>query len=160
MISFDWALWHINHCRLFNAKSSLYIQCTTKVSTPLTFLQIFKYISSWDNTDKMTLWYNEKCAAYKTELIILFIINLFSHQQAKTLPTKIEYKNKSESKCDFVSVVPLFHNHNWRHVRNSYIMFITIEHIKNIGISKFENTQRLLVQVRNLFINFELKVST
>ena len=24
------------------------------------FLQIFKYISSWDNTDKMTLWYNEK----------------------------------------------------------------------------------------------------
>ena len=26
----------------------------------LTFLQIFKYISSWDNTDKMTLWYNEK----------------------------------------------------------------------------------------------------
>ena len=32
-----------------------YIQCITKVSTPLTFLQIFKYISSWDNTDKMTL---------------------------------------------------------------------------------------------------------
>ena len=31
-----------------------------KVSTPLTFLQIFKYISSWDNTDKMTLWHNEK----------------------------------------------------------------------------------------------------
>ena len=33
----------------------LYIQCIRKVSTPLTFLQIFKYISSWDNTDKMTL---------------------------------------------------------------------------------------------------------
>ena len=27
----------------------------TEVSTPLTFLQIFKYISSWDNTDKMSL---------------------------------------------------------------------------------------------------------
>ena len=39
------------------------------------------------------------------------------------------------------------------HIENS-------EHIKNIGISKFENTYRLLVQVRNLFINFELKVST
>ena len=39
-------------------------------------------------------------------------------------------------------------------------MFITIEHIKNIGISKFENTWRLLVQVRNPFITFELKVST
>ena len=24
-IWFDWVLWHINHCRLFNAKSSLYI---------------------------------------------------------------------------------------------------------------------------------------
>ena len=34
----------------------IYIQCITKVSTPLTFVQIFKYTSSWDNTDKMTLW--------------------------------------------------------------------------------------------------------
>ena len=25
------------------------------MSTPLTFLQIFKYISTWDNTDKMTV---------------------------------------------------------------------------------------------------------
>ena len=25
MICFGWVLWHINHCRLFNAKSSLYI---------------------------------------------------------------------------------------------------------------------------------------
>ena len=25
MIWFDWVLWHINHCRLFNAKFSLYI---------------------------------------------------------------------------------------------------------------------------------------
>ena len=25
MIWFDWVLWHINHCRLFNVKSSLYI---------------------------------------------------------------------------------------------------------------------------------------
>ena len=33
----------------------IYIKCITKVSTPLTFLQIFKYISSWDNTDEMTL---------------------------------------------------------------------------------------------------------
>ena len=24
------------------------------------YLQIFKYISSWDNIDKMTLWHNEK----------------------------------------------------------------------------------------------------
>ena len=32
----------------------------TKVSTPLTFLHIFKYTSSLDNTDKMTLGHNEK----------------------------------------------------------------------------------------------------
>ena len=25
MIWFGWVLWYINHCRLFNAKSSLYI---------------------------------------------------------------------------------------------------------------------------------------
>ena len=25
MIWFGWVLWHINHCRLFNGKSSLYI---------------------------------------------------------------------------------------------------------------------------------------
>ena len=25
MIWFGWVLWHINHCRLFNAKSSLFI---------------------------------------------------------------------------------------------------------------------------------------
>ena len=25
MIWFGWVLWHINHCRLFNAKSCLYI---------------------------------------------------------------------------------------------------------------------------------------
>ena len=25
MVWFGWVLWHINHCRLFNAKSSLYI---------------------------------------------------------------------------------------------------------------------------------------
>ena len=45
---------------LFNSShmcAFIYIQCITKVSTPLTFLQIFKYISSWDNTDKMTLWH-------------------------------------------------------------------------------------------------------
>ena len=47
------------------------VQCNTKVSTPLTFLQIFKYISSWDNTDKMTLdtMKSSLRAAYITELI-------------------------------------------------------------------------------------------
>ena len=36
----------------------------------------------------------------------------------------------------------VFHSHiyEYGHVRNRHIMFITIEHIKNIGISKFENT--------------------
>ena len=37
-----------------------YIQCITKVSTSLIFLHIFKYTFSCDNTDKMTLWHNEK----------------------------------------------------------------------------------------------------
>ena len=48
-----------------------YLQCITKVSTPLTFLKIFKYISSWDNTDKITLdtMKSSLYAAYITELI-------------------------------------------------------------------------------------------
>ena len=32
------------------------------------------------------------------------------------------------------------HIHEYGHVQNGHIMFITIEHIKNIGISEFENT--------------------
>ena len=32
------------------------------------------------------------------------------------------------------------HLHEYGYVRNKHIMFMTIEHIKNIGISKFENT--------------------
>ena len=32
------------------------------------------------------------------------------------------------------------HIHEYVLVRNRHIMFITIEHIENIGISKFENT--------------------
>ena len=32
------------------------------------------------------------------------------------------------------------HIHEYGHERNGHIMFITIEHIKNIGMSKFGNT--------------------
>ena len=32
------------------------------------------------------------------------------------------------------------HIHEYGHVQNRHVMFITIEHIKNIGISEFENT--------------------
>lgn len=36
------------------------IQYTTSVSAPLTFLQIFKFIFLWDNSEEMTLRYNVK----------------------------------------------------------------------------------------------------
>ena len=32
------------------------------------------------------------------------------------------------------------HIHEYGHVRNRHVMFITIRYIKNIGISIFENT--------------------
>ena len=32
------------------------------------------------------------------------------------------------------------HIHEYGHVQNRHVMFITIEHKKNIGISEFENT--------------------
>ena len=51
-------------------------QCITKVSIPLIFLRIFKYISSWDNTDKMTHWHNEKLSVYS----LYNRVNLFSPQ--------------------------------------------------------------------------------
>ncbi len=38
----------------------IYIQFLTEVNTPLTFLQIFYYIFSCDNTEEMTLCYNVK----------------------------------------------------------------------------------------------------
>ena len=41
-------------------KLSYEIQYVTKVSTPLTFLQILDYIFAWDNTEEMTLYYNVK----------------------------------------------------------------------------------------------------
>ena len=43
-------------------------------------------------------------------------------------------------------------------MRNRHIMFITKEHIKNIGISEFENLTTSCSGT--IFINFELKVST
>ena len=33
----------------------------------------------------------------------------------------------------------MYYSHNLRNVRNRHQMFITIEHIKNTGILKFEN---------------------
>ncbi len=38
----------------------IYIQYLTEESTPVTFLQIFYYIFSCDNTEEMTLCYNVK----------------------------------------------------------------------------------------------------
>ena len=32
------------------------------------------------------------------------------------------------------------HIHEYGHVQNRHVMFITIDYIKNIGISEFENT--------------------
>ncbi len=41
-----------------------YVQYITEVSTPLTFLSIFYYIFSCDNTEEMTLCYNVKYWVY------------------------------------------------------------------------------------------------
>ncbi len=38
----------------------IYIQYLTEVSTPVTFLEIFYYIFSCDNTEEITLCYNAK----------------------------------------------------------------------------------------------------
>ena len=41
------------------------------------------------------------------------------------------------------------HIHEYAHVQNRHVMFITIEYIKNRNL---KNTKLLLVQVQNLFI--------
>ena len=48
------------------------------------------------------------------------------------IPCKKHLKNQEE--------LLRSHIHEYGHVRNRHVMFITIEHIKNIGISEFENT--------------------
>ena len=55
---------------------------------------------------------------------------------------KIKVKIKSLIKnINAGTIHRMYHRqiHKYGHVRNGHIMFITIEHIKNIGISKFEN---------------------
>ena len=44
------------------------------------------------------------------------------------------------------------HIHEYGHVRNRHVMFINIEHIKNIGISAFENTERLLFRYETFLL--------
>ena len=45
MIWFNWFLCHINHCRLFNAKSSLYVG--PSISFQTFFAQVFKIVDTW-----------------------------------------------------------------------------------------------------------------
>ncbi len=51
---------HGNIFKIFTECVSVYIQYLTEVSTPLTFLLLFYYLFSCDNTKEMTLWYNVK----------------------------------------------------------------------------------------------------
>ena len=51
MIWFGWVLWHINHCRLYNAKSSLYIY--------------IKYI--WFGLVGWFLWHINHCRLFNTK---------------------------------------------------------------------------------------------
>ena len=59
MILFDWVLWHINHCRLFNVEYSLYI-----------YMQIYMIWLGW------VLWHINHCRLFnaKASLYILCMI--------------------------------------------------------------------------------------
>ena len=60
MIWFGWVLWHINHCWLFNAKSSLYIY--------------IKYI--WFD---WVLWYTNHCRLFNAWSIFIHINSSISN---------------------------------------------------------------------------------
>ena len=48
LVWFGWVLWYINHCRLFNAKSSLYIYVVPSISFQTFFVQAFRsVVDSW-----------------------------------------------------------------------------------------------------------------
>ena len=89
----------------------------TKVSRPLTFLQIFKYISLCDNTDKMILWYNEKYSVCS----LCNRVNLFSPQNNS------KYNHWKLNPCQQKWVNPLgkFVNNNIHHVNCQYFMWLT-----------------------------------
>ena len=64
---------------------------------------------------------------YKKDLALNNLQWLICH---KTQPNQIIY-------IPYISLKRiLYYSHNQRHVRNRHIMFITIEHIKNLGISE------------------------
>ena len=103
MIWFGWVLWHINHCRLFNAKSSLYIY--TKyiwfglvgfygISTIVGYLMpnpFYTYINIWFlniffdnifNEPELILFCTVKWfpLLYLIQIILFTINHLFAHR--------------------------------------------------------------------------------
>ena len=58
----------------------------------------------------------------------------YRNRRLGSVYSEAEFKG-IEAKCTIFTI-----NSRYSHVRNRHKMFITIEHIKNIGISKFENT--------------------
>ena len=91
----------------------IYIQCITKVSPPLTFLQIFKYISSWDNTDNLTLWHNEKSSG----------CSLYHHHHHIVLAARISLTLSRHSSLSFIALgrssgqQPVSSHSCWMYVR-------------------------------------------
>ena len=69
MIWFGWVLWHINHCRLFNAKYSLYIY--------IYILNIYDLVRLG-----LVLWYINHCRLFNAKsslyiYIYIYMLNIY-----------------------------------------------------------------------------------
>ena len=73
MIWFGWVLWYMNYCRLFNAKSFLYIYIKYSISKPIFYI-IFL------NEPEVIFLHTVKCFAnfYLIRIILFTINNLFA----------------------------------------------------------------------------------
>ena len=93
MIWLGWVLWHINHCRLFNAKSSLYIY--------------IKYNMIWLG---WVLWHINHCRLFNAKsslYIYIYIYDLvwlgFHHHHHVTLVAQISLTLSRHSSLSFIA---------------------------------------------------------
>ena len=122
MIWFDWVLWHINHCRLFNSKSSLYIY--------------IKYISFalfgfYGISTPCRLFDAKSCFyIFIKYIIIIIIMSCWKHGYPWSSLATFPYRSSPQAglldnilyphivaECMFVLVVLLLHGHVWGSVR-------------------------------------------
>ena len=79
MVWFDWVLWHINHCKFFNAKSSLYIYIKYIWFGLIGFYGISTIVSFFNAKSSVYIYIKYKCFGligfYGISTIVSFLMS-------------------------------------------------------------------------------------